>query len=238
MHVPLHFFDVFLGDIVMQKQKLLLTGDYPIIASPTLAKAYGLATATFLQKLHYCLQSSNTKTNMGKKYWYHTLADWVKTIGIYSVSTIKRSIALLKKEGIIIVKKLSASQWVQTNSYAINYQKLEELFSPQVAEPQQIKIAKPTPPNPIFSMPEKDMAGTDKPTIAPATDADLKALPKDIKGFYQHLRQLKVDISHQNPCLPQWSKNKDQVLKQIAYKKQSGINQYQWHTPEQLLKGF
>lgn len=33
---------------------LLAPSDYPLIASPTLAKAYGVAAATFLQKLHYC----------------------------------------------------------------------------------------------------------------------------------------------------------------------------------------
>ncbi len=41
--------------------KLLVQGDYPLIASPTLAQAYGMAAATFLQKLHYCLQNSETK---------------------------------------------------------------------------------------------------------------------------------------------------------------------------------
>ena len=36
---------------------LLAPSDYPLIASPTLAKAYGVAAATFLQKLHYCLET-------------------------------------------------------------------------------------------------------------------------------------------------------------------------------------
>jgi hypothetical protein len=35
---------------------LLISGDYPLIASPTLAKAFGVAAANFLQKLHYLLR--------------------------------------------------------------------------------------------------------------------------------------------------------------------------------------
>lgn len=43
------------------KDKLLLKGHFPLIASPSLAQAYGMAAAIFLQKLHYCLQSSDAK---------------------------------------------------------------------------------------------------------------------------------------------------------------------------------
>lgn len=39
-----------------KKTKLLVQGDYPLIASPTLAVKYGVPSAMFLQKLHYCLQ--------------------------------------------------------------------------------------------------------------------------------------------------------------------------------------
>jgi hypothetical protein len=36
-----------------KNNNLLISGDYPLIASPTLAKAFGVAAANFLQKLHY-----------------------------------------------------------------------------------------------------------------------------------------------------------------------------------------
>ena len=42
-----------------KKTKLLVLGDYPLIASPTLAIKYGMPAAMFLQKLHYCLQSKD-----------------------------------------------------------------------------------------------------------------------------------------------------------------------------------
>lgn len=44
-----------------KKTKLLVQGDYPLIASPTLAQMYGIASAIFLQKLHYCLQSNESQ---------------------------------------------------------------------------------------------------------------------------------------------------------------------------------
>ena len=55
-----------------KKSKLLVRGDYPLIASPTLAQAYGVPSAMFLQKLHYCLQSSDAKCIQQQKYFYHS----------------------------------------------------------------------------------------------------------------------------------------------------------------------
>ena len=48
------------------KNNLLISGDYPLIASPTLAKAFGVAAANFLQKLHYCLENNEGKIFNGK----------------------------------------------------------------------------------------------------------------------------------------------------------------------------
>lgn len=225
----------------MQNQKLLLTGDYPLIASPTIAKAYGTASANFLQKLHYCLQNSkDAKLNMGKKYWFHSFEDWVKTIGLYSVPTIKRVVKKLSDEGIIIVKKLSAKSWLQTNFYTINYQKLAQIFTPQAQEskqPQQpkVKVAMPTPPKPSVTMPTvQELKGALQPVTLGAKDTELMALEPKIKQFYQILRQHKVDVHHTDPRLQQWLQHQQHIINLIVYLKKDGINKYQWHTPEQL----
>ena len=118
---------------------LLAPSDYPLIASPTLAKAYGVAAATFLQKLHYCLEKSDAQVHKGKKYWFHSYEQWQQTLGIYSVSTIKRIVAKLKQAEILVIKKLSKNKWLQTNFYSINYKKLEQLIQPNTetqAQPQ------------------------------------------------------------------------------------------------------
>jgi hypothetical protein len=120
---------------------VLAPSDYPLIASPTLAKAYGVAAATFLQKLHYCLEKSDAQVHKGKKYWFHSYEQWQQTLGIYSVSTIKRIVAKLKQAEILVIKKLSKNKWLQTNFYSINYKKLKKLIQPNTqaqaqAQPQ------------------------------------------------------------------------------------------------------
>lgn len=118
---------------------LLAPSDYPLIASPTLAKAYGVAAATFLQKLHYCLEHSDAQVHKGKKYWFHSYEQWQQTLGIYSVSTIKRIVAKLKQAEILVIKKLSKNKWLQTNFYSINYKKLKQLIQPNTeAQPQSL----------------------------------------------------------------------------------------------------
>lgn len=110
------------------QNNLLISGDYPLIASPTLAKAYGVAAANFLQKLHYCLENNQGKVVNGKKYWFHSYEQWQITLGIYSISTIKRIVAKLKQAEILIVEKLAQNKWMQTNFYSINYKKLKSLI--------------------------------------------------------------------------------------------------------------
>lgn len=111
-----------------KKTKLLVQGDYPLIASPTLAQMYGIASAIFLQKLHYCLQSNESQVIEQHKYFYHSYEQWAVTLGTYSPSTIKRIVSKLKKVGILVVKKLSQNKWIQTNFYSINYRKLSKLL--------------------------------------------------------------------------------------------------------------
>lgn len=223
----------------MKTQKLLLAGDYPVIASPLIAKTFGMASATFLQKLHYCLQSTDVKTNMGKKYWFHTYTDWVKTIGMYSVATIKRVVKKLTDEGVIIIKKLSAGKWIQTNYYTINYQQLESLFTPQATpvakEEKKITIAKaPKAMVKPITVAEVILKGTLQPTTKAATDIELLALPDDKKSLYKALRQLKVDVEYTDVRLDQLVKISNHVVCLITNLKRDGINKYEWHTLEQL----
>ncbi|ENV72499.1 hypothetical protein F946_01974 [Acinetobacter johnsonii ANC 3681] len=123
---------------------LLAPSDYPLIASPTLAKAYGVAAATFLQKLHYCLEKSDAQVHKGKKYWFHSYEQWQQTLGIYSVSTIKRIVAKLKQAEILVIKKLSKNKWLQTNFYSINYKKLKQLIQPHTETQAQAQSSTQT----------------------------------------------------------------------------------------------
>lgn len=217
--------------------KLLLQGDYPLIASPTLAKAYGVASALFLQKLHYCLQSNDVRTHNKKRFWFHTLQDWVTTLGVYSVSTIKRVIAKLKKDGILVVKKLSESSWIQTNYYSIDYKKLKELFQPQLTDDMPVadkkpRVAKESLPTPVT--PEKTMSGTDSPQNQPASISDLENYSLEYRRFYNELRHAKLDVLHSDKRIQRWMIQSRNVIRQIYYQRQGSLTPAYWHTPEQL----
>ena len=128
-----------------KNNNLLISGDYPLIASPTLAKAFGVAAANFLQKLHYCLENNEGKIFNGKKYWFHSYEQWQATLGVYSVSTIKRIVAKLKQAGILVIEKLAQNKWLQTNFYTINYKKLNQLITLNNGQNNQPIEIVPTP---------------------------------------------------------------------------------------------
>ena len=242
-----------------KKTKLLVSGDYPLIASPTLAKKYGVPSAMFLQKLHYFLQSSDAKCMEQQKYFYHSYEQWTDTLGIYSVSTIKRIVSKLKTAGILIVKKLSQNKWLQTNFYTINYRKLSALIKgveekklavvpPKdesensstrniraKAQPNNstLAIAAPNITKPRASNPTP--IGLPSPLSPVAQASDLQAMSPEKRGLYRQLIQMKVDIHYDDARLDEWLKHKNFIVQQVAYlKDQLGHLKMHWHSTEQL----
>ena len=242
-----------------KKSKLLVRGDYPLIASPTLAQAYGVPSAMFLQKLHYCLQSSDAKCIQQQKYFYHSYEQWADTLGIYSVSTIKRIVSKLKTAGILIVKKLSQNKWLQTNFYTINYRKLSTVVKGISQENQAttssqdkssmnspiqgnrskqrhastLSITAPTITKPRPSNPTP--IGLPYPLSAVAQASDLQAMSPEKRGLYRQLIQMKVDIHYDDARLDEWLKHKNFIVQQVAYlKDQLGHLKMHWHSPEHL----
>ncbi|WP_180066695.1 MULTISPECIES: hypothetical protein [unclassified Acinetobacter] len=245
-----------------QKSKLLVQGDYPLIASPTLAQAYGVPSAIFLQKLHYCLQSKGAKCIEQQKYFYHSYEQWVETLGIYSVSTIKRIVSKLKKAGVLIVKKLAQNKWLQTNFYSINYRKLTALLkvsteftdtilcTPLKSKPQSqhdidssksshhgrnIQIAKQSVKNSRQQTIPVLLEGLSQPLQPTAQSTDLAKMAPEKRGLYQQLLKLRVDIHFDDARLDHWIKNKRFIIHKAAYlKDQYGHLKMTWHSPEQL----
>lgn len=239
--------------------KLLVQGDYPLIASPTLAQAYGVASAVFLQKLHYCLQSSDAKYIQQQKYFYHTYEQWADTLGVYSVSTIKRIVGKLKKAGVIMVKKLAQNKWLQTNFYTINYRKLRALLKgtteqveAEVLDQSSAKSVNSASPNaakrthstltlsvtapPTRIKPKSSsIEGLAYPLNPTAQAADLKAMSPEKRGLYHQLLKLKVDIHYDDVRLDEWIKKRNFIIHKVAYlKDQLGHLKMFWHSPEQL----
>lgn len=244
-----------------KKTKLLVNGDYPLIASPTLAVLYGVPSAMFLQKLHYYLQSNDAKYIQQQKYFYHSYEKWAETLGIYSVSTIKRIVRKLKNAGILIVKKLAQNKWLQTNFYTINYRKLSTVVK-GIAEQNQtvtsaqdelimnsaiqengakkshasstLAISTPTvmdKPNSKNTSP----AGLPYPLSPVAKASDLHAMSAEKRGLYRQLLQLKVDIHYDDARLDEWLVKRNFIIQKVAFlKDQLGHRKMLWYSAEQL----
>lgn len=241
-----------------KKTKLLVQGDYPLIASPTLAQAYGVPSAIFLQKLHYCLQSNEAQVIQHQKYFYHSYEQWAKTLGTYSPSTIKRIVSKLKKVGILVVKKLAQNKWIQTNFYSINYRKLSALMKGSTesveigafnqknahsvsAQPSH-NVKKQQSTVKVTSVAQSkrlaktsNIEGLSSPLAPMAATSILEAMSSEKRGLYNQLLQLKIDIHYDDARLDEWLKHKKFIVQKAAYlKDQLGHLKMRWFSPEQI----
>lgn len=217
---------------------LLKNKEYPLIASPQLTKELGTTAAIFFQKLHYLLLEADKKKYKKPKYfkiinnrkwYYHTFEKWQETLGMFSISTIKRAVAKLRELGLIEVQKLDLVKRERVNYYAINYQKLKELFG--ICFETKTKV--PTPPAPDNN---QKIIGTDKPTQPEASSDDLAMLQSQHRTLYRQLRDLKVDIKHNDPLIFNFASTPKAIIGYAASAtSRLEINKWQWHTPEQIL---
>ena len=218
--------------------KLLLQhNEYPLIASPELAKVLGITAATFLQKLYFLISETrkrktkkNLTTHKGRKWWFHTYEEWQATLGMFSVSTIKRAVAKLRALGLIQVAKLSEVKSDRVNYYTIDYKKLKTLFCIDIPTPTQ------SDPKPA-TLPHQDkIIGTAQPTQAAATSEQLSELPAEQRKLYNQLRNLKLDIAHDHPMLEIWVHNIRMITAYAASAStRLDITKWHWHTPEQIF---
>lgn|SRR5690606_35558371 len=242
-----------------KKTKLLVQGDYPLIASPTLAQAYGVPSAIFLQKLHYCLQSKEAQVIKQQKYFYHSYEQWSETLGTYSPSTIKRIVSKLKKVGILVVKKLSQNKWIQTNFYSINYRKLSKLLKsstvseniePEAEDQNQDESTAST----LSKIMKKELTvsglsassqqaktkpcqveGLPHPLEPMAPTSILEAMSPEKRGLYNQLLQQKIDIHYDDTRLDEWLKQKKYIIRKAAHlRDQLGHLKMLWYSPEQI----
>lgn len=122
----------------------LLFDQNPLIIDPKLAVIIGVNEAIFLQQIHYWLEiNKKTKRNFEEgRYWtYNTIENWkVENFPFWSVSTIKRTVANLKKIGVIITSNFNKSNIDKTLWYTIDYDVLNALSE---EEEKQEKPEKP-----------------------------------------------------------------------------------------------
>ncbi|MGN7177794.1 replication protein [Paenibacillus sp. FSL R5-0490] len=103
-----------------------LVGERPIIVIPSLAVKLGMKEAIVLQHVHYWLSVSRNEKD-GRKWVYNTYEEWKKQLPFWSLSTIKRTIAILEEKGYLLSDNFNAHNWDQTKWYSIDYEKLKEI---------------------------------------------------------------------------------------------------------------
>ncbi|MBG9547347.1 conserved phage C-terminal domain-containing protein [Cytobacillus firmus] len=114
-----------------------LVGERPIIVIPSLAVKLGMKEAIVLQHVHYWLSVSRNEKD-GRKWVYNTYEEWKKQLPFWSLSTIKRTIAILEEKGYLLSDNFNAHNWDQTKWYSIDYGKLREIEG-ELKGPIQIK---------------------------------------------------------------------------------------------------
>lgn len=220
------------------RMKLLLQhNEYPLIASPEMAKVLGITAATFLQKLYFLINETRkrkTKKNLttykGRKWWFHTYEEWKETLGMFSVSTIKRAVAKLRALGLIQVAKLSDVKSDRVNYYTIDYKKLKSLFC------IDIPVNDTPAPKPATAPHQDKIVGTQEPQNPPATVEQLKAMPDKQRRLYNQLRTLKLDISPTEPLLEIWVHHASMITAYVASaSSRLDIIKWHWHIPAQIL---
>ncbi|CAH2714773.1 hypothetical protein BACCIP111895_01949 [Neobacillus rhizosphaerae] len=112
----------------------MLIKENPVIIVPSLAVKIGLNEAVVLQQVHFWLTISKHKYE-GKRWVYNTYLDWQKQLPFWSVSTIKRTIHSLERQGYLISGNWNVVKLDQTKWYTIDYLKLEELEECQTELP-------------------------------------------------------------------------------------------------------
>lgn len=111
----------------MTQGRILLENQIFNVVQVEIEQLVGKTPALILQQIHYWTSSEKIgKTCDGKRFVYNTIEDIAKALN-RSTSTIKRGLKILKNLGVITIKKLSPKMYDQTNYYAINHEKIEEL---------------------------------------------------------------------------------------------------------------
>lgn len=110
----------------MNYQRSLLIDESPLQVIPALAKAIGLNEAIMLQQIHYWQRISNNEKD-GVRYAVFSATEMAEKFCFWSEPTIKRTIASLKDQGLLMITKKAGNSWERVNWYAVDYAALNRL---------------------------------------------------------------------------------------------------------------
>ncbi|MCL6570111.1 MAG: hypothetical protein K6T88_00310 [Bacillus sp. (in: Bacteria)] len=96
-----------------------------LLVSPTLAVKIGINEAIVLQLIEE-LMKKRTHVIKGKKWINRTYSELQEDLSFWSVSTIKRTIRSLEKQGYLDSAKWNATKYDMSKWYTINFEILEK----------------------------------------------------------------------------------------------------------------
>lgn len=106
----------------------LTSGNDVLIVRKDLATAIGLNEAIILNQIHYWIQKNKDERHYkdGRYWMWETYDGWHNQMPFMSMSTIKRTMKSLKKEGLIEMQNFNKKNWDRTVWYSVNYEKIDE----------------------------------------------------------------------------------------------------------------
>lgn len=108
----------------------LLINEPPLQVLPTLALKIGLNEAIILQQVHYWLNPHINKKCIEGRYWvYNSCESWQQQFKFWSKNTIKRAIASLQHQKLLIVGNFNHDKFNRSKWYSINYEQLQNIES-------------------------------------------------------------------------------------------------------------
>jgi len=112
----------------------LLIDEPPLQVLPSLAVAIGLNEALILQQVHYWIGTKkrapdkNKETFRKGEWWvYNSVPEWNEQFPFWGDNTIRRALASLREQELLITEQLSSDPRDKTLWYRIDYPKLETL---------------------------------------------------------------------------------------------------------------
>ena len=112
----------------MPSDTKIIRNENPLQIPPQLAAWIGLNEAVFIQQLYYWLSNEKVKGHVveGVKWIRNTLPEWQENFPFWDEGTIKRTIANLEEDNLI----LSCSFKGRSKWYTINFEKVEAISGP------------------------------------------------------------------------------------------------------------
>ncbi len=189
-----------------------LYDENPLVVNPTIAVAIGLNEAIVLQQMNYWLKRSN-HAHDGKTWIYNSIPEWKRQFPFWSESTVKRTLATLEKDGLIISGQFNKDRRDKTKWYRIDHakvdQKTREIPSGQSdlsigsdctdGEGQSDPISSGQSDPTITRDYAETTAETNNNASRKSADVDLPAwLPPETWGdFIEHRKQIKAPMTSQ-----------------------------------------